>query len=82
MILTRSDIRLLQSGIEHVVSDTEFELEINCDNEAICRWANETAEQAEALMEKLEQIYDALTNLYNKDVEADVLLTPALPSDP
>ena len=82
MRLTRSDLRLMQQGLDHVIHDAEIELERNSNNEAICRWANETIKRSQELTEQLEVIYDTLTSLYNRDVEADVLLSPSLSSDP
>ena len=76
MRLDRSDLRLAQEGLDFVIQEAEYELEMRSDNEAICRWANETIAQAQALQVKLEVIIDTMTNLDHRDVACDVLLTP------
>ena len=81
MRLTRLDIRLIQEGIQMVLSEAQFELEHET-SEPVLRWARETEEQAIIIDEKLEVIVETLTNLHKKDVSADVLLVPGLPSDP
>ena len=70
MSLDRADLFLAQ--------EAEYELEVRSDNESICRWATETIEQAQKIQAKLEVIIDTLTNLENRDVACDVLLTPGL----
>ena len=76
MRLDRSDMRLAQEGLDFVIQEAEYELEVRSDNEAICRWARETIDQATKIQEKLEIIIDTLTNLENRDVACDVMLTP------
>ena len=82
MRLNRSDLRLIQEGLELLSHDAEFELEIASNDESRCRWATETIDQAETIYSKLNVIIEALTNLHKKDVSADVLLAPGLLSDP
>ena len=82
MRLTRSDLRLIQEGLEQVSHDAEFELEIHSNDEQICRWARDTIEQAENIYAKLNIIIDTLIDFHNKDVSADVLLAPGSLSDP
>ena len=81
MRLTRSDLRLIQEGLQMVMTEAQLELEYEND-EAILRWARETEEQAIMIDEKIQIIVDTLTNLHKKDVSADVLLAPGLLSDP
>jgi len=78
MRLTKSDLRLLQEGLDHVCSDAEFELEINSDHEQICRAARISIQQAEKIYDKLSIIIETLTNLHYRDVQADVLLAPGV----
>ena len=78
MRLTRSDLRLIQEGLEQVSHDAEFELDIHSNDEQICRWARETIEQAENIYAKINIIVETLTNLHQKDVSADVLLSPSI----
>ena len=88
MRLTRMQLRLIQEGLEHVINDAEFELEIHSNDEAICRWARETIEEAESIHQKLNIVVATITNLEQKSCEADIVLTPRikpseyLPSDP
>ena len=76
MRLNRCDLRLAQEGLDFVIQEAEYELEMRHDNEAVCRWARETIGQANLIQEKLEIIIDTLTNLENRDVACDVMLTP------
>ncbi len=78
MRLDRADLRLAQEGLDYVIQEAEFELELRSDNEAICRWASKTIEQAQKIQARLEVIIDTLTNLENRDIACDVLLTPGL----
>lgn len=78
MRLDRADLWLAQEGLDLIIQEAEYELEVRSDNESICRWATETIEQAQKIQARLEVIIDTLTNLENRDVACDVLLTPGL----
>ena len=61
-----------------MIADAEEYLEIRADDETVCRWANETIDEAQTIMQKLDVIIETLTNLHDREVEADVLLSPAI----
>lgn len=77
MRLTRSDLRLIQEGLQMVISEAQMQLEYEND-EAILRWARETEEEAVEIDTKLEIVIATITNLQEKSCDADIILTPRI----
>ena len=77
MIFRRMDLRMLEEGLDHVIADAQEYLEIRADDEAVCRWADETIEQAQLLIEKINIVIENMDKLANKGCNADVIFTPS-----
>lgn len=77
MRLTRSQLRLIQEGLDMVISESALTLEYEND-EAILRWATETIEEAEAIYDKLNIVIDTITKLAERSCDADIILTPSI----
>ena len=82
MRLTTNELELLQEALASFEYEAEQALELDYNNEAVCRWARETIDMIEIISNKIEDIVEVLKDLEQNDVSADVKLTPGLSSDP
>lgn len=75
MRLTRSNLRLIQEGLDMIASEAQLQMEYENDD-AVLRWASETEDEAIKIRDKLDIIIDTLTKLHKRQVAADVILAP------
>ena len=77
MRLTRADLRLIQEGLQMIISEAQMQLEYEVD-EHILQWARETEDMAVEIDTKLEIVIATITNLQEKSCDADIILTPRI----
>ena len=82
MRLTRNELELIHEALACFEYEAEQSLELDYNNEAVCRWARETIEMIDNISNKIVDIVEVLKDLEQNDVSADVKLTPGLSSDP
>ena len=88
MRLTTNELELLHEALASFEYEAEQALEIDFDNEPVCRWARETVQMCRKLADRIEIVINTIKNLEEKSCDADIILTPRikpseyLPSDP
>ena len=82
MRLTTNELELIHESLACFEYEAEQALELDYNNEAVCRWARETIDMIEIISNKIVDIVEVLKDLEQNDVSADVKLTPGLSSDP
>lgn len=78
MRLTTNELELIHEGLAAFEYEAEQALEEDCNNPAICRWAKETIKMCEDISKKIENVIETIKNLEQRDVEADIILTPRI----
>lgn len=78
MRLTTNELELIHEALACFEYEADQALEIDYNNEAVCRWARETINMIRDLTDKLVIVIESIKNLEQKDVESDIILTPRI----
>ena len=78
MRLTTNELELLIEALASFEYEAEQALEIDYDNEPVCRWARDTIKMCQDLSDRIEIIIETIKNLEERSCDADVMLTPRI----
>ena len=76
MRLTAEELEVVHEALACFHYEAEQALEQDYNNPAVCRWAENTMEIIDNLSDKIVTIMETIKNLEQKDVAAEVKLSP------